>query len=78
MPRSLTEGGQPMKYPRQDQLLLTVKDACRIGGFGNTVAYELIRNGRLDARKLGRRTLITVESLQRLADSLPKINGRES
>ncbi len=64
-----------MKYPYREPLLITVPAACRLGGFGRTVAYELIRSGRLDARKLGRRTLITAESLDRLVASLPKLQN---
>lgn len=45
--------------------------ACAISGCGRTKLYQLIAQGLLDARKLGRRTLITDESLRRFLASLP-------
>jgi excisionase family DNA binding protein len=55
-----------------DRKLLTVKQTTETCSFGRTKAYELIRDGRLDARKVGRRTLITVASLERFIASLPR------
>lgn len=42
-----------------------------LGGIGNTKLHELISDGRLVALKLDGRTIITEESIQRLAASLP-------
>jgi excisionase family DNA binding protein len=52
-----------------------IDQACLISGCGRTKLYALIANGQLDARKLGRRTLITDESLRRFLASLPRIGG---
>jgi hypothetical protein len=41
-------------------------------GLGHTRIYELIGSGVLDARKLGKQTRITGESIKALIDSLPK------
>jgi hypothetical protein len=49
--------------------------ACLISGCGRTKLYSLIADGLLDARKLGRRTLITDESLRRFLADLPRIQG---
>jgi excisionase family DNA binding protein len=49
--------------------------ACLISGCGRTKIYGLIASGALDARKLGRRTLITDESLRRFLASLPRMGG---
>ncbi len=49
----------------------TVPDACRTSGIGTTKLYELIGLGILDARKAGRRTLITAESLRAYLATLP-------
>jgi hypothetical protein len=49
-----------------------IANACRIGGIGRTKLFELIRDGRVDARKLGRRTLITDTSLREFLDGLPR------
>ena len=37
-------------------------------GLGRTSIYSLINEGRLEARKLGRRTLVTTESIRSLMD----------
>lgn len=44
-------------------------------GHGRSFLYELIKQGKVDARKSGRRTVLTVESLQRYVDSLPKVEA---
>ena len=49
-----------------DQVMLTVAQFCRSYGIGKTKCYELIENGELVKAKIGRRTLITVESAERL------------
>jgi excisionase family DNA binding protein len=38
---------------------------------GRDKIYQAIRDGHLVARKLGRRTLITMEAAQRFLDGLP-------
>jgi hypothetical protein len=48
----------------------TVKDFCRAYGVGHTKAYELIAGGKVDARKVGSRTLIIEESAQQWLRSL--------
>ncbi|AHE57322.1 helix-turn-helix domain-containing protein [Sphingomonas sanxanigenens] len=54
------EQGAPLAY--------SIKEACRVSSLGRTRLYQLIAAKRLDARKLGRRTLIPAESLKRLLD----------
>ncbi len=49
----------------------TVNESLYISGFGRTKLYELIRDGHLDARKLGKRTLISAASLRAFLASLP-------
>lgn len=41
-------------------------------GCGVTKFYQLINNGTLDARRFGRRTYITAESLEAFVASLPR------
>ena len=43
-------------------------DAARALSIGRTYLYSLIRDGKLETRKLGSRTLIPASSLQRLLD----------
>ncbi len=38
-----------------DKLAYTVAEAVRVSNVGRTTLYELIRGGRLEARKLGPR-----------------------
>lgn len=40
---------------------------------GRTKIYELLGEGKLDARRDGKRTLITIESIRRYQSSLPPI-----
>ena len=53
-----------------DPVTVSVDDAKKALGIGHTKIYELIAQKRLDARKLGRRTLITTASIRSLADEL--------
>jgi len=53
-------------------LAYTVADACDLIACGRTKLYELIATGRLDARKEGRSTVITAESLQAYCMARPK------
>ncbi|MCO5792210.1 MAG: helix-turn-helix domain-containing protein [Blastomonas sp.] len=49
-------------------LLVSIPDAAKALSLGRTSIYELMRSGQLETRKMGRRRLITAESLRRLAD----------
>ena len=49
-------------------LLVSIPDAASALSVGRTTVYELMRSGQLDTRKMGRRRLITAESLRRLVD----------
>lgn len=54
-----------------DPVLVTVPEACRALGVGQTKLYELLGANRLRARKLGKRLLVETASIRELADSLP-------
>lgn len=47
-----------------EKVALTVDEAADATGIGRTRLYEEIASGRLIARKVGRRTVITVEDLK--------------
>ena len=51
---------QPLAY--------SVADACKVSSIGKTRLYALIAEGRLQARKVGKRTLIPAASLRALID----------
>ena len=47
-------------------LTVSVAEACRLIGIGRTKVYELINERRLETVKLGRRTLVKVQSIRSL------------
>lgn len=50
------------------KLAYTVPEALAAIGIGRTHFYRLANEGRLDLRKVGRRTLVTAASLRRLIE----------
>ena len=48
------------------KFVCSVKEAAALMGVGRTFTYDLIKQGRLETVKLGRRTLIRVDSIQAL------------
>lgn len=51
-----------------EPLAYSVSEACRVSSLGKTRLYQLIGEGRLAARKVGKRTLIPAASLRALID----------
>jgi len=49
-------------------LATTVNEAAKALSLGRTSIYALIKEGRLETVKLGRRTLVKADSLRRLVD----------
>ena len=54
-----------------DIVARTVKDFCRVYGVGRTTAYELMRQGALSFRHVGKRTLILEDSARAWLNGLP-------
>ena len=50
-------------------LAISTNDTAKALGIGRSSVYALLKSGRLDAIKIGRRTLLTTESIKRLAQS---------
>jgi excisionase family DNA binding protein len=50
---------------------LTVSEACAMAGLGRTKIYQAISEGRLKARKCGKRTIILRDDLRHFLESLP-------
>lgn len=50
-------------------LAYSVADASRVSSLCKTSIYGLIREGRLEARKIGKRTVIPAASLRRLIEA---------
>ncbi len=57
-----------------DPKMLSILDAARSLGIGRSTLYMIIKDGRLPARKLGRRTLIHREDLDLFVSTLPRNN----
>jgi excisionase family DNA binding protein len=49
-----------------EPLAYSVREACRVSSIGRTRLYQLIGEGQLEARKIGKRTLIPAASLRAL------------
>lgn len=59
-----------------DIIAVSINDAARALGLGRTSIYSLINDGKLEARKLGRRTLVTTQSIRALIDGAAIIGGK--
>lgn len=57
-----------MTHSNLEPLAYSVAEAIRVSSIGKTRLYALIKEGRLEARKIGKRTLIPAASLRRLID----------
>ena len=49
-----------------EQLAYSINDTAKALSLGRTSIYALIGDGRLEAFKLGRRTLVKADSIRRL------------
>jgi excisionase family DNA binding protein len=49
-----------------EPVAVTVTDACAAIGVGRTMLYQLLSERKLDSVTIGRRRLITTESIRRL------------
>lgn len=49
-----------------EPLAYSINEACRVSSLGRTRLYQLIRERRLEVRKIGKRTLIPAASLRAL------------
>jgi excisionase family DNA binding protein len=52
-----------------ESLAISINDTAKVLGIGRSSVYALIKSGDLDTMKIGRRTLLTTESIRRLAQS---------
>jgi len=52
---------------------LSILEACAVAGIGRTKIYEAISEGRLKARKFGKRTIVLRADLQTFLSSLPVV-----
>jgi excisionase family DNA binding protein len=54
-------------------LAISINDTAKALGIGRSSVYSLLKSGRLDAIKIGRRTLLTTESIKRLSQTRANI-----
>jgi excisionase family DNA binding protein len=52
-----------------EPIAYSINDACKVVGLGRTYLYKMISDGRLEVRKIGKRTLIPASSLRSLIES---------
>ena len=50
-------------------LMVGINDAARALGLGRTTTYVLINEGKIETVKIGRRTLVKMESIRRLVNN---------
>jgi excisionase family DNA binding protein len=58
---------------RAGQRALSIEQFCDHYGVGRTTTYEEIKSGRLPARKIGKRTLISVDDAEEWLRCLPLV-----
>jgi len=51
-----------------EAIAASINDTAKALSLGRTSVYALIREGRLETVKLGRRTLVKVDSIRRLLE----------
>lgn len=51
-----------------DILLVSINEAAKALNLGRTSIYSLIKEGKLDTRKMGRRRMVTTASIRQLAE----------
>ena len=47
---------------------ISVREFCRLSSLGRTSAFKLIREGQLECRRIGSRTVILMRSVEALLD----------
>ena len=65
---SISKDKKPALHPVRDAALLySVADAARLLGIGKSTLWGMISRGEIGTRKIGRRTLIRRQTLERFA-----------
>jgi excisionase family DNA binding protein len=65
-------------HPSLDRLAYSPAEAWKAIGIGRTAFYSAITDGRLKARRLGRRVLIERSELRRFIEALPDARPAKS
>lgn len=51
-----------------ERITYSIAETGAVLGIGRTLIYEMLDDGRLEAIKVGRRTLVKADSIKRLVD----------
>jgi excisionase family DNA binding protein len=62
-----------IQQPATFKAAYSIAEAAKEVGGGRDKIYSAIRDGKLDARKWGRRTIITGQALQKFLSELPPL-----
>lgn len=57
-------------------IFVAIPEACKTLGVGRSKIYELIADGELSVRKIGRKTLVPTADLERFAAGLPAVSTK--
>ena len=63
---------------RLQQLGMSPEEAARVAGLGRTLIFAAIKDGKLAARKCGRRTLVFADDLRSYLDALPRVVTKQA
>lgn len=55
------------------KMAYSVDEAAMRAGLGRDAIYSAVREGKLEAKKMGRRTLVTADALRRYLENLPAL-----
>lgn len=64
-----------MNTPSSGPQAYTVASFCRAYGIGRTMFYAEVKSGRIEVRKLGKRTLVLRDVAEQWAHSLPVLKA---
>jgi excisionase family DNA binding protein len=59
-----------MQYPTDPKLSYSIAEASQAISIGRSKIYELISEGRIETRKIGKRTVIPAASLHTLLEAM--------
>ncbi|PGH56492.1 excisionase [Azospirillum palustre] len=59
-------------HSQSHPICVTIKDAVKMIGVGNTKFHELLNSGEIEAVKSGRQTLVLTSSLHKYVENLPR------
>ena len=66
------------ELPAPKLRLGTVREACAYGRFSHTKCYDYINEGKIDAYKRDKRTMVDLDSIDRMHAAMPKIEPRQA